>query len=125
MQGPKQMSSLLSTDLTKLSILLLVRINMYSTINENKRARNLFSRRRTQWKALKESVLLLPVHDFVLGDAATQLGVECETQHRDGDGYLFVAGHGCRNHYTAGVALSVNNGASVTFRLDAKTDART
>ena len=97
---------------------------MYSTINENKRARNFFSRRRTHWKALKETVLLLPVHDFVLGDAAPQLGVECETQHRDGDGYLFVAGHGCRNHNTAGVALSVNNGASVTFRLDAKTDAR-
>lgn len=70
-------------------------------------------------KSKSVDVSLIPVHDFLLADAATYLGEEGDTGHRNGDGHFFVAGQSRGNNHAARVALRVDDGAAVALGLHA------
>ena len=66
------------------------------------------------------TVSLLPLHDFLLLDAASAFGKDGQARHRNRQRHFLVARNGGRNHNAARVALRVEDAATVTLRTAAQ-----
>lgn len=67
---------------------------------------------------------LVTLHDLLLHQAASNLGEKSQASNRNGHRNFFVARNGCLNGNAANLALSVDDRATVAFRLDTHANER-